>query len=190
MGSNDIRLSDRNGERARLDRLEWEELVARKTLLSRAPWLQKRAASLLCAIGTYIVDWIHPARDLQRKYERAPSGVKRLVVSLQFKAAVELGYFGFYLVKHGKLLELRGVGFGELLLQAKNDSGDLAVSRTTVLALAESAVQLAYSGYALLEGSSSSSQQFKKSIKIHWKNPSYEIEQARLRSGHGGVNDQ
>lgn len=188
MKSEDIFIPRRDRERARLDRLEWEELIARKTLLSRASWLQKGASRLLCAIGTYIVDCIHPARDLQGKYERAPSGMKRLVLSLQFKAAVELGYFGFYLVKHGELLKLRSVGFRELLLQVEDQSSDFAVPRTTVIGLAQSAFDLSYSGYALLERTCSSFQQFKKSIKIHWKNPSYEIERARLRASHGDQN--
>lgn len=134
-------------------------------------WLQDRTSALIYAIGAKVVDRLsdHIAR-LQREYECAPSGRKRLAASFKFKATIRLCHLGLKVQQKVQKRHLRKLCIDQLLVEFKRKFGDRGIDPaflarfdqlpdlfTQIEALADEADNQFYAAY--------------NTIKIHWKNP-------------------
>lgn len=156
------------------------------TRLPGALWLQKRTASLIGAVGAYVMGRLAPVvLRLQLKYESAPSGGQRLVASVQFRAAVELHHLSFKIAKRAQQVKLRLSGVDEVLLELERKFGHLGGRYPRLLAPFGELPKLLDDICAAADKVDDELSRLKKTIEIHWKNPRLDAETAARRIEDG-----
>ena len=147
------------------------EKGARRALFAVALRLQECADAALCALGAQIVGRLRvPLRRLQCEYESTPSGLKRLIVSLQLKATVGLCYLGLNVQKRVKQRQLRILGVDELLLQIQREFADRGIN-PALFARLDQIPELLRQINAVADQADHRLRTAYDSVKIHWKKP-------------------
>lgn len=141
--------------------------------LSRSLRLQIAFTTFISAVGTNVMGWLAPiiVRS-EGEYKRAPSGRKRLISALKFKATINFYHLAFKIAKSAQKLQLRLLRVDEVLLEFQREFGHFGGRNSGFVApIVSKLPDLLNDAEAAADEFEARLSRSKKLVKIHWKNP-------------------
>jgi hypothetical protein len=151
--------------------------------LSRSMRLQVAFATFISAVGTNVMGRLAPiiVRS-EREYKSAPSGRKRLVSALKFKATINCYHLAFKVTKSVQKIQLRLLRVDEVLLEFEREFAHLGSRHSGLVApIVRKLPDLLNDAEAAADKFEARLSISKKLVKIHWKNPRLDAD--RLTKG-------